>query len=243
MATKSRTAVGLFFAISFALFAIYFAASALFFSTEPATSVELSGYGTQALLPVLGLFLLTLVGYTLALGVSHTRLALIQAVAMFVYAIAMIICAIYFIVKGVGTFIGLVTLALAFPFGTIAYFVKYDCRQSGSSAAFFGDTCFAGVQLMALAIVVLKLLGLIALLVGSVGFAKVKGLLFVVVIGSGLAVSIFFIYTLLGGVSFVMYPVDAIVTAALGITVFVYGIVVAVMALFALALAIAGQVG
>ena len=246
MASKKRTALGLFVSSFLVLLAAALAALPLLPASGvallegtlaalpflPDQNLELNGFGAISLLPLDGLLILTLAAYSLALFVSHTRVALIQAIAITVYGVVMILLGISLFITGIAKFTSLVTLLLAFPFGTIAYFVKYSCS----------DNCFADVQLIAVVAIILKLLALAVLIGASVGFAKVKGLLTLGVFTALFSICIAGLIGALSDLKFLMYPADAVLTAILGVVVLVYGIVTFVKSLFGLALAIAGQV-
>lgn len=250
MSGKPRMAVGIGIAL------LLIAGSAVLSSlvivspgvTEGRFGWDLHGFGPLAMLPVTGLLILTLVSYALALVVPHTRLALIQAIAGAVWGLCMIGAGIALALAGVAAFIGLITLLLAFPFGTIAYFAQYSCTEAPSAlpsgiADALAGRCFVGVQAVAALAVLLKALALVVLLIASVKFLKVRGLIFAALLGCALGTVAIAMMWALGDLSFLLYPADAIVSALLGLSAIVYGVVVFVMNLFALARAIAGQVG
>jgi hypothetical protein len=249
MATKTKTGIGLALAGILALAAAGIAALGPVIGVAEPGAAGLHGFGAITLLPFEGLLLLTLVAYALALFLPQDRLALAQAVAIALYGIVMILAGLALIVTGLARFAGLMGLLLAFPFGTIAYFVAYGCgggELSGLSAAahsVIGGGCFTGVQLTALAAVVLDLAALTALLLAAWRFLKVRGLLWLVALATAVGVAIFGVLWVLSGLSFLIYPADALLSACLGIVILIYGAVVFVKSLLALALAIAGQVG
>ncbi len=249
MAGKAEAATGLGVACMLTLAALASAALGPVIGVADPDAAGLHGFGTISLLPFEGLFLLTLVAYALALFLPQDRLALAQAIAIAFYGIVMILAGLALIVAGLARFAGLIGLLLAFPFGTIAYFVGYTCGSgelSGLPAAasrVIGGGCFTGVQLTALAAVVLDLAALAALLVAAWRFIKVRGLLWLVAFASAVGLAIFGVLWTLSGLSFLIYPADALLTACLGLAILIYGAVVFVKSLLALALAIAGQVG
>ncbi len=247
MASKTRTGIGLAFAGLAGIVAAILALRGTLWPVEDADAAGLHGFGAVTLVPLLGLYLLTLSAYAFAFIIPQTRLALAQAIAMAIYGVVMLIAGISLLAAGIAAFVGLISLLLAFPFGTIAYFVQFGCGAGaleGMAEAANGvleGHCFAGVQAMALLAVILKVLSLAILLLASPGFLKVRGLIVLVAIGAAIGLVVTGLFWLLSGLPFLMYPADAVVTALLGIVLAIYGVVVAIKSLLALALAIAGQ--
>ena len=249
MADKRVTAVGLGVATSLVLAATCLAALGLLLGADTRSAHGLPGFGALALLPFDGLLLLTLAAYALALVLPHTRLVLGQSIAIALYGLAMILVGLALLAAGLGRFGALVTLLLAFPFGTIAYFVQYACGGEPAAlpgrlaAQALGGGCFGGVQAVALAALLLKLAALGALLAASPRFLKVRGLLVLVALATAVAAAMVGLFWVLSDLRFLMYPADAVLTALVGLLIAIHGLVTFVSSLFGVALAIAGQVG
>lgn len=252
MASKSRTVVGVSIASGLVIIALWLAALG---AAGPllggqianwANGLAWTGFGPLAVLPIGVLILITLAGYGLALFVSQQRLVLVQAIVNVIFGIAMILFGLMFLTTGLAAFVGMITLLFSFPFGTIVYFVEFGCGTPDamqSSAKMLSDNCFSGVQLATVAALVLKVLALVVLLTASVRFAKVLGLWVAFGLGAGLLALVAGALWYLSDMAFLLYPLDALLSAIIGVFLILYGIVVFVISLFAVALAIAGQVG
>ncbi len=251
MSSKGRSATGILIALfliflSCALSALQIIARA---DWQLASSLKLKGLSLLGALSVDGLLFLTVLAYAAALLIPHSRLALLQSAAIGVFGIIiMFFGGIALVLSGVAAFIGLITLLLSFPFGTIAYFVEYSCASAPEQMSpivkfFLNDNCFAGVQLVAILAALCKLLALVALLVGSLRFIKVRGLLIAFIIAFAFSVATIAVAWALSSLAFILYPAEAILAALLGLFAAIYGVVVFVKSLFAFALAIAGQAG
>lgn len=213
------------------------------------------GLGLVALLPIDVVLILTLIAYALALFMPQDRVALLDNFAMGFWGICMFFGGIALFLAGLAAFIGLVTMLLAFPFGTIAYFAQYTCNTIpdilnpdepsqlvDAVTTTVGVHCFAGVSALALFVTFLKLVALAVLLLASVGFLKVRGLLIAIALVAGLALLLVAVLRALSGLTFVLYPAEALVTAMLGLIVALYGVWVFAASLRGFARAVAAQI-
>ena len=254
MASKRRTAIGVgaaLFLVSLA-FALALPMVVQLWGGTPgwiAPRYEMHGLGLVALLPVDAVLILTLIAYALALVVRQDWVALVDKLAMLILGLVMIGAGIWLILAGLAAFIGLVSLMLAFPFGTIAYFAEFTCGGTAPTPWYIAPVagalegkCFAGVSAISLIVTLLKLIALAVLLAASLGFLKVRGLIFAVALVSAMAIILMVVLWALSGLSFLLYPAEALTTAVLGLIAALYGLWTAVISFVALARAVAGQV-
>ncbi|NJO56085.1 MAG: hypothetical protein HC834_06725 [Rhodospirillales bacterium] len=86
------------------------------------------------LLLVDGLFLLTVLLYLMAPLLPQNRLVLVQALAKAGYGLAMVVGGVLVALAGLATLLALLTLLFAFPFGTLYYFIEYNCASAALAA-------------------------------------------------------------------------------------------------------------
>lgn len=249
MASPIRTGMTTGLGIAIGAGAAALAGAGLYLGDDGIARFGLNGQAVLSLLPVQALLLLTLVFYLLAIAVPHTRLALVQAIVIGLWGIAMVVAGLILLMAGLVGFAAKLALLFAFPFGTIAYFALYSCTEGDlqplveAAAQVLGGGCMTGTQLVALAALMLKSVVLVLLLIASPRFLKVTGLLVLFAVCAGLGAAVIAGYWMLSDLHFLLYPLDGLVTAGLGLVVAIYGAVSFVKSLFALALAIAGQIG
>jgi len=249
LASPIRTGVALGLAVGLTLLGLGLASAPMLAGDDVIGAWGLNGLSAIGLLPVQGLLALTLVCFICAIAVPQTRLALVQSIAVGVWGIAMALLGLMLLAGGLASFASKLALLLAFPFGTIAYFVLYSCGADtyplavGLVGGLLGGACMAGTQTVALAVLILKAGVLGLLLIASPRFLKVSGLMILFALLAGMIAAIVGGYWMLQDLPFLLYPLDGVIMALLGVVVLIHGIVTFVKSLIALALAIAGQVG
>lgn len=250
MASRARTAGGI--AVALVLIVISAILSALEIAAygNPsaqgwASALDLRGLGLAAQLPFDVLLVITLVCYALAMVVPQGKLGVGQNLALTIWGFLMFIAGLVLAYLALIAFIGLVTLLLSFPFGTIAYFARYGCGgdAGGITVDALEGRCFGGVQGVSLLIVALKVAALAALAAGSLRYLKVRWLLFTVLLAIALCAALMFVLWLLSDLAFVLYPAEALVTVVLGLAVAAYGLFACIFCFYAFALGFAGQIG
>jgi hypothetical protein len=249
MASPARTGIAIGVALLATLTASVLVLSGLLAMDSTVDRLGLNGQATKALLPLQALLLLTLLCFMGALAIPHNRLALIQSIGIALWGLGMIVLGVLLVLGGLASFAALLALLFAFPFGTIAYFAMYSCTEGNLApsvtwaTALLGGGCMIGTQLSAIAAGLLKVLALAVLLLAAPRFLKVTGLLVVVLLSAAMSGIVAGGYWALSDLHFLLYPLDSLITALLGLIVVIHGAVTFVKSLFALALAIAGQVG
>ncbi|MBX3567064.1 MAG: hypothetical protein KF914_03340 [Rhizobiaceae bacterium] len=201
------------------------------------------GVSAAALLPFDLLLAVTIAFFVAALVASHTLLALVQAIFTVAYGVMLIVGGFLIAIAGAAKLVSLISLLLAFPFGTIAYFVKFNCTADALDGwgGILGGSCFDGTTALVLVAAAIKLASFLLLLIASVRFLQVVGLL--VVTGVSLALSIGLAVGLWYGAElpFLLHPLDAVATIIFGLVSIGLGIVAFWQGLKALAFAIAAQ--
>lgn len=229
------------------MLAVAIEASGLVFDGQPWAAEQ--GFGAAPLLLVDLLLVVTTVFYMLAPIVPQNRLMLVQAIANALYGLGMIVGGILVALAGVATLFGLLTLLFAFPFGTIAYFVEFGCASQSmetpgwavGAAGLMGEDCFDATRGAIVLGLALKVGGMAALLAAAFKFIKVRGLVILFLLSAALSAGLVLALIATGRLFFLLYPVDAVLTVIVGLVALIYGVVVAIKALFALAMAIAAQ--
>lgn len=212
------------------------------------SAATLNGFTPRPML-LFDLFLvMTALFFVAALVVPHNYLAVGQGVGIAVYGLAMIFGGFFLALAALAKLIGLITLLFAFPFGTIAYFVKYHCSDATLGAPLsllaggFGGACFDGSAAVLVVAGVVKAAGFLVLCIASVRFLKVKGLVVLGALSFAIALALTWALIEISSLSFLLYPADAALTIVVAIIAVIYGLVTFLKGLFALALAIAGLV-
>ena len=208
----------------FLVLSLLAAGAALWLESAPLRGVAGAGMSPAALLPADVLLAITTACFVAALIAPHPRLALVQAIATLGWGVGMVIAGLAAAGLGLGKLAALLALLFAFPFGTIAYFAEYGCLK---------NDCLDPAKLM--------LLGLAA---ASWRFLTVKGLMITAALSGALAVAALLALALVGdNLPFLLHPLDAALTVALGVVAAIFGGYTFVLGVAALALAIAGQAG
>lgn len=223
-----------FLILALTLFAAAAALEALALSPSLAERFGLVGFTPAPVLFFDGLLLITALGFVASLALPHQRVALVQAMAVLAYGVAMVAGGLVAAALALAKLAALLGMLLAFPFGTIAYFLRYACVEPSPS-------CFQASAVAALATLVLKASAAAALLVASLKFAMVAGLVTLIAISAGLSLGLAAAIWFVDGLPFLLHPLDAVLTAAIAVAALVYGVFTCVKALVALAAAIAGQ--
>ncbi|MFT7027260.1 MAG: hypothetical protein ACJAVS_001484, partial [Paracoccaceae bacterium] len=166
-----------------------------------------------------------------ALAAPHDRLA--QGAALIGGGLVMAVARVMIALAGLATLAGLLALLLALlfasPFGAIAYFVKYGCGDAAMPALIDAD-CFDGNKAL-----------VATLALASWRFLTVKVLMITVALSAVFGVVIIVALSMLSGLPFLLHPLDAVLSIALGLAAAVVGAVTLVRGVAALALAIIGQ--
>lgn len=219
----------------FLVLSLLAAGAALWLESAPLRGVDGAGMSPAALLPADVLLAITAACFVAALVAPHPRLALVQAIATLGWGVGMVIAGLAAAGLGLGKLAALLALLFAFPFGTIAYFAEYGCLK---------NDCLDPAKLSVLIALIAKALMLLGLAAASWRFLTVKGLMITAALSGALAVAALLALALVGdNLPFLLHPLDAALTVALGVVAAIFGIYTFVLGVAALALAIAGQAG
>jgi hypothetical protein len=120
--------------------------------SSPVRSLRTFGYGLRSMMFVDGLLLFSLLLIGLGVILPPACQARVQGVLTLIMSIVVIIAAFAFILLALAAVILMVSVLLAFPFGTIIYLIKWGHFDRGSAAGilgiFFTFKLIAGVLLV-----------------------------------------------------------------------------------------------